>query len=379
MKDGPQITRLLPRGSSSQWRSTRLLHGEHRFPRNNAQSPMKPAYRRPAFLASVLCAGLMGLCAPGIAPAQPAVPAAATGATPTPATAAAPAPATAAPGAAAPRPPAVPGAPCLIAQFRALALDTHNPTERAALARQWLQRNLVGCSAQKLGLIGSNRAAWLGTADSAELMGMIDTAIEAQAQADPSLLRQLYEPMPRTFQPGVESIRTEPPRPILQPGGSMLMPPVGMISIRQGDRTDSGSGGDPADSGGGASLGAFSDAQRRAVSEYFSQSYEIGECPVGLIARNGRCQSQVPDKPWRFGEPLPRDLAGQARDLPNILSERLGPAPSGRRYVRAGTDVLMLDTDDRVVGAVTDYGQPAVQRRPAPRPAPGPTPNPAPR
>ena len=330
-----------------------------------------------ASLASVLCAGLLGLCALGIVSAQPAAPApaAATGAPTAPG--ATPPAATATP--AAPRPVAVPGAPCLIAQFRALALDTHNPTERAVLARQWLQRNLVGCSAEKLGLLGSNRAAWLGTADSAELMGMIDTAIEAQAQSDPSLLRQLYEPTPRTFQPGVESIRTEPPRPILQPGGSMLMPPVGLINIRQGDRTDSGSGGDASDSGSGTSLGAFSDAQRRAISDYFSQSYEIGDCPVGLIARNGRCQSQVPDKPWKFGEPLPRDLAGQARDLPNILSERLGPAPSGRRYVRAGTDVLMLDTDDRVVGAVTDYGQPAVQRRPAPKPAPSPTPNPAPR
>lgn len=270
-----------------------------------------------------------------------------------------------------PRPrPAVPGAPCLIAQFRTLALDTHNPTERSVLARQWLQRNLPGCSADKLNLLASNRAGWLGTADSAELMGLIDTALEAQAQNDPSLLRKLYEASPRTFEPGMETIRTEPPRPILQQGGVAAMPPIGMVNIRT-DHGAGGSGSGGHDGGGGAAqMGTFNDKHRQLVSEYFSQSYEIGECPVGLIARGGRCQSQSPDKLWKFGETLPRELAGQTRDLPNILAERLGPPTSGSRYVRSGTDVLMLDSADRVVDAITDFGQPAVQRRPAPRPPP---------
>lgn len=263
--------------------------------------------------------------------------------------------------------PAVAGAPCLIAQFRTLALDTHNPTERGVLARRWLQRNLPGCSTDKLNFLAANRAAWLGTADSAELMGLIDTAIEAQAQNDPSLLRKLYEATPRTFEPGIETIRTEPPRPILQQGGMAVMPPIGMVNIR----TDQGSSGSGTPDGGGTTpTGSFSDRQRQAVSEYFSQSYEIGECPAGLIARQGRCQAQNPDKRWKFGEPLPRELAGQTSDLPNILVERLGQPASGNRYVRSGTDVLMLDSADTVVGAITDYGQPAVQRRPAPRPPP---------
>ncbi len=267
--------------------------------------------------------------------------------------------------------PAVAGAPCLIAQFRAIALDTHNPTQRAALARQWLQRNLAGCAADKLTLLGSNRSVWLGTADSAELMGLIDTAIEAQSQNDPALLRQLYDAMPRTFQPAIETIRTEPPRPILQPPGATLLPPIGMVNMRQGDRGDHSPGGTSQGGSGGdqAPNSAFSDQQRKAVSEYFSQSYEIGECPAGLIAREGRCQSQNPDKLWRVGEALPRSLEGQARDLPNILAERLGPAPSGSRYVRAGSDVLMLDATGKVTGAVTDFGQPPVARRSLPRPS----------
>lgn len=313
-------------------------------------------------------------------PAPPANPPAPT-TRPAPAPAAQAAPASAATGqagSASPQPqrPSVPGAPCLIAQFRAIALDTHNPTERAVLARQWLQRNLEGCSADKLSLLGSNRSAWLGTSDSAELMGLIDTAIEAQSQNDPALLRQLYDATPRTFQPTVETLRTEPPRPILQPAGAMTPPPIGMVNIRQGDRGDPGSGGpSQGRSGGGqAQTNAFNEQQRKAVSDYFSQSYEIGECPVGLIAREGRCQSQNPDKLWRVGEPLPRALQNEARDLPNMLAERLGPAPSGSRYIRAGSDVLMLDASGTVTGAVTDFGQPPVVRRALPRPSPAPQP-----
>ena len=267
---------------------------------------------------------------------------------------------------AAPRP-AVPGAPCLIAQFRTLALDTHNPAERGALARQWLLRNLPGCSAEKLNLLGSNRPAWLGTADSAELMGLIDTAIEAQAQNDPSLLRKLYEPTPRSFEPGLESIRTEPPRPILQQGG-MVMPPIGMVNLRTDPGASSGDSGGQSGSGGAAQTGAFNDKQRQLVSDYFSQSFDMGECPPGLVARAGRCQSQNPDKLWKFGEPLPRELAGQSRDLPNILAERLGQPASGTRYIRSGADILMLDDADRVTGAITDFGQPAARARPTPRP-----------
>ena len=390
-----------PTRNSSRSRSTRLPLGTPQFPillrffglfrpahlTMNAQPDHQSATARLLLAACLIMPGgpAWGQAAPPAPPPnQPAV-----AARPAPAPAAQAAPASPVAGQAGsaqpsgeagakPQPPrpAVPGAPCLIAQFRAIALDTHNPTERAVLARQWLQRNLAGCAADKLTLLGSNRSAWLGTADSAELMGLIDTAIEAQSQNDPALLRQLYDATPRTFQPTVETIRTEPPRPILQPAGAMPLPPIGMVNIRQGDRGDHGSGGTSqgGQGGGQAQTNAFSDQQRKAVSDYFSQSYEIGECPAGLIAREGRCQSQNPDKLWRVGEPFPRALENEAKDLPNVLAERLGPAPSGSRYVRAGSDVLMLDAAGNVTGAVTDFGQPPVVRRSLPRPSPAPQP-----
>lgn len=131
----------------------------------------------------------------------------------------------------------VPGAPCLLAEFRRLALDTHDPTERERVIRQWLRANLQGCSLEKLTLIGSNRAAWLGTADSPIITGKIDTAIEAKVQDNPALLAQLFDATPRSFTPSVETIRTEPARPILgSPGGGFgFLAPMGVIHLRPGD------------------------------------------------------------------------------------------------------------------------------------------------
>ena len=127
------------------------------------------------------------------------------------------------------------GAPCLIAEFRTLALDTHNPTERERVALDWMRRNLPGCSVEKLILLGSNRASWLGTADSATTMGMIDTAIEAKSQDNPAVLSQLFDAVPRSFTPTVETIRTEPPRPgtgVWGVGG--MLPPIGIMNVQPG-------------------------------------------------------------------------------------------------------------------------------------------------
>lgn len=331
-----------------------------------------PATPRPGIRESLTPdPGVAASRAPAATPAPP-VPAPPMGA---PAAAAAPNAAAAPP----PRPPAsppVPGAPCLIAEFRTIALGTHNPTERERLIRQWLHRNIPGCSVEKLVTMGSNRASWLGTADSPEVMGMIDTAIEAKSSGDPAVLKQLYDPQPRSFPPSTETLRTEPPNPILAPSGAAgMLPPIGMVNlVRDSGASEGGRGAGRGESG----AADFNDAQRKAIRDYFAQSQEMGDCPPGLIARAGRCLSQNPDKPWKLGEPLPRQAV--TRDLPNVLVERLGGLPAeGYRMVRSETDVLMLDRNDRVVGAVVDYGQPDARPRPAPRPTTQPGTNATPR
>lgn len=67
---------------------------------------------------------------------------------------------------------------CLVADFRSLALETHDPQQRANASRDWLRANGSACTLAQLGNIASNRAAWLGNADSPALMGMIDGMIE---------------------------------------------------------------------------------------------------------------------------------------------------------------------------------------------------------
>lgn len=76
------------------------------------------------------------------------------------------------------RPAPPPKAVCLVADFRSLALQTHDPRERAAQTRDWLGANGSACTPAQLNTLASNRAAWLGNADSPALMGMIDGMIE---------------------------------------------------------------------------------------------------------------------------------------------------------------------------------------------------------
>lgn len=193
-----------------------LLAPSWGFAQPASQTP-PPAAPTPAGASSLVPQGSQ---APTPAPAGAASPAATGGAAPS--------------GQTPSRPVAVPGAPCLIAEFRTLALDTHDPTERERVIRQWLRTNLRGCALDKLALIGSNRAAWLGTADSPLIMGKIDTAIEAKVQDNPALLSQLFDAMPRSFTPSVETFRTEPAQPILGPqgGGFGFVAPMGVINIR---------------------------------------------------------------------------------------------------------------------------------------------------
>ncbi len=76
--------------------------------------------------------------------------------------------------------PVVPKAVCVVADFRTLSLQAHDPAERAALAQGWLRSNASACSPAQLTTLASNRAAWLGNADSPALMGLIDGLIEAR-------------------------------------------------------------------------------------------------------------------------------------------------------------------------------------------------------
>jgi len=76
-----------------------------------------------------------------------------------------------------------PRAVCLVADFKAIGMHTHDPMERSLKASEWLQRNGPACSLAQAITITSNRSAWLGTADTPMLMATLEGMIESRQNA----------------------------------------------------------------------------------------------------------------------------------------------------------------------------------------------------
>jgi hypothetical protein len=67
---------------------------------------------------------------------------------------------------------------CSIAEFRTMALTTHDPQERGDLAAQWLKANGPSCSISQVLLLSSNRPQWLGSANTVKIAGVFDQIID---------------------------------------------------------------------------------------------------------------------------------------------------------------------------------------------------------
>ena len=67
--------------------------------------------------------------------------------------------------------------PCLVSDFRYLALSTNDQIEREKLALTWLKKVGPSCSLEKMIIIRNNRANWLGTADTTEVDVLVDTLL----------------------------------------------------------------------------------------------------------------------------------------------------------------------------------------------------------
>ncbi|MCD2450616.1 DUF1236 domain-containing protein [Methylicorpusculum oleiharenae] len=99
----------------------------------------------------------------------------------------------------------------------------------------------------------------------------------------------------------------------------------------------------------------FGDQHRTVVRNYYSGQFRAGHCPPGLAKKNNGCLPPGQAKKWRVGYPLPRDVIFY--DLPQDIILGMGPAPSGYRYVRVASDILMIAVGTgRVVDAIQDLG-----------------------
>jgi hypothetical protein len=67
--------------------------------------------------------------------------------------------------------------PCLVSDFKLIALFTNDQIEREKAALTWLKKIGPSCSLEKLVIIRNNRANWLGTADTTEIDVLVDTLL----------------------------------------------------------------------------------------------------------------------------------------------------------------------------------------------------------
>ena len=100
----------------------------------------------------------------------------------------------------------------------------------------------------------------------------------------------------------------------------------------------------------------FADRHRTVVRDYYHGQYSRGHCPPGLAKKNNGCMPPGQAKKWAVGAPLPRDIVYY--EVPQPLVVKIGPPPSGYRYVRVASDILLIALGSRmVIDAVQDLGR----------------------
>ena len=84
----------------------------------------------------------------------------------------------------------------------------------------------------------------------------------------------------------------------------------------------------------------FEERHQTVIREYLDQEFRSGHCPPGLAKKHNGCMPPGQAKKWAVGRPLPPDVVYY--ELPPSIVVKLGPPPRGHRYIRVGSDVLML-------------------------------------
>jgi hypothetical protein len=87
-------------------------------------------------------------------------------------------------------------APCPVAAFRMIGMETIDAEARREKALKWLSKNGPDCAPEKLVALRNNRAQWMGAADSTEVAGAIDTLIESITDGNPDGINLLYGTAP---------------------------------------------------------------------------------------------------------------------------------------------------------------------------------------
>ena len=100
----------------------------------------------------------------------------------------------------------------------------------------------------------------------------------------------------------------------------------------------------------------FDDENRSHVRNYYEEEFRGGHCPPGLAKKHNGCMPPGQAKKWQVGRPLPREVI--FHDVPHQLVVQIGLPPSGYRYVRVASDILMIAVGTgMVIDAIYDLGR----------------------
>lgn len=99
--------------------------------------------------------------------------------------------------------------------------------------------------------------------------------------------------------------------------------------------------------------GYFQQQHREAARAYYGRQENQGFCPPGLAKKGNGCLPPGQAKKWRQGYPLPPSVVYY--DVPRSVVLTLGVPPSGYRYVRVASDILLIAIGtSMVVDAIED-------------------------
>ena len=100
----------------------------------------------------------------------------------------------------------------------------------------------------------------------------------------------------------------------------------------------------------------FEERHRVSVREYYSEQHRAGRCPPGLAKKHNGCMPPGQARKWHIGQPLARDVVFY--EVPQAVVVQLGQPPSGHRYVRVASDILLMAVGTgMIVDAIQDLGR----------------------
>ena len=84
----------------------------------------------------------------------------------------------------------------------------------------------------------------------------------------------------------------------------------------------------------------FGEPQRVVINNYYGNEFKAGRCPPGLAKKHNGCMPPGQAKKYVVGQRLPSNVIYY--QVPQTVVYQLGAPPSGYRYVRVASDILLL-------------------------------------